>query len=474
MPSQFQDIIWEFETRTATRLFSRGRSDRPRPPIVGQTQRRAGYRAGVNSGFIPRSIPHVLLGACLAVFATSCLTPPAGSPQTAAPGAAHEPALPPVVPIAPAEDRAREFTHTSAELMGKIRIGWNLGNSLDVPDGETAWGNPRTTPELLRAVAAAGFRLVRIPVTWSPHTGPGPAYVIKSSWLERVTEVVSHARSAGLYAVINLHHDGADGYKGVEWLTLNDADGKTTDENNAHVRARFVAVWSQIAKHFAGHGEELLFESMNEIHDGYGPPDPRHFEFINELNHEFVKLVRASGGNNAQRHLIVPGYNTNIEHTVKGFKPPADPTPNRLILSVHFYDPYLFALQAQKQTWGGASPGRDDWGQEDHVVAQFDKLKAAFIDQGLPVLMGEYGATHQDGYDDYRRYYIEYVTKAAVDRGIVPVYWDNGGRGSGGEKFALFDRHTRRVLHPELLKAMMRAATSSYSLSDVAPPKPSR
>jgi endoglucanase len=416
-----------------------------------------------------RSTLQSLFCACVALVASACLTPPALK-SGAASGA--QPITGGDAPASAAG--ARPFSHTSAELMAKLRIGWNLGNSLDVPEGETAWGNPPVAPELLSAVAQAGFRVVRIPVTWSKHMGPGPDYVIEPGWLARVEEVVGYARVAGLHAVINVHHDGADGFKGVEWLTLNDEKGNTTEENNAAVRARFVAVWSQIAKHFAGYGEELLFESMNEIHDGYGTPDPRHFTFINELNQEFVKLVRASGGNNAQRHLVVPGYNTNIEHTIKGFKLPADPTPKRLIVSVHFYDPYLFALQAKVNTWGAASPGRDDWGQEDHVVSQFDKLKAAYIDQGVPVLLGEYGATHQAGFEDYRRYYMEYVTKAAVDRGIVPVYWDNGGRNSGGENFALFDRSNNSVLHPELLKAMQRAATSAYSLKDVASPAPAK
>ena len=147
--------------------------------------------------------------------------------------------------------------------------------------------------------------------------------------------------------------------------------------------------------------------------------------------------MRASGGNNAKRHLIVPGYNTNIDHTLKGFKLPDDPTPKRLVVSVHYYDPYLFALQAKTNTWGNASPSHDNWGQEDFVVTQFDKLKSTYVDKGVPVFIGEYGATHQDGFEDYQRYYVEYVTKAAVDRGIVPVYWDNGGSGSGGEKFGL-------------------------------------
>ncbi len=388
----------------------------------------------------------------------SCLTPP---------GVAQRPNA------TVAEVKPREFVHSSSEILKGAVLGWNLGNCLDATPSETGWGNPPANPEIMKGVAKAGFGLVRIPVTWTHHTGEGPDYVLETAWLERVAEVVGYAHAAGLYAVINVHHDGGEG-KGTGWITLKDEAGNITEANNAAVKARFIAVWTQIAKHFAGFGEELLFESMNEIHDGYGPPNPRYFPIVNQLNQEFVKIVRASGGNNVKRHLIVPGYNTHIDHTVAGFKMPEDPTPNRLILAVHFYDPYLYTLMAKIHTWGQASPGRDDWGQEDFVVKQFDKLKTKYIDKGIPVFLGEYGAVNQEGYEDYRRYYMEYVTKVAVDRGVLPVYWDNGAQDSGEDKFAMFDRNTGEVLQPELLKAMRRAATDPYKLADIALPKPSK
>ncbi len=434
------------------------------------------------------STPLRILFGSLALLASACLNPALTPKSTHSILEDPPPATEEAAFAEPAESDAlaitsnekvvvpdpRPFTHTSKELLSELKLGWNLGNALDAPEGETAWGNPLITPGLLRKVKEAGFKLVRIPVTWTKHMGPGPDFVIEPSFLERVRDVVGYAHAAGLYAIIDIHHDGADGFTEVEWITLNDAAGNTTEENNRLVRARFVTVWTQISQAFSGFGEELLFESMNEIHDGYGPPDPRHLAFINELNQTFVRLVRASGGKNEERHLVVPGYNTNIEHTLSAFKAPADSTKDRLILSVHFYDPYLYALQAKIHTWGAESPGRDDWGQEDHVVSQFDKLKATFIDTGLPVLMGEYGATYQSGYEDYRRYYMEYVTKAAADRGIVPVYWDNGGRTSGAESFGLFDRKSGAVLHPKMLEAMVRGASGKGSLQDIAPPRPAQ
>lgn len=436
------------------------------------------YISRVNLSLIRSSVTSSFLPVCVALFA-SCLTPP--TPQgAAAPGTAvAEPlatstAAASTVPAAPS--KPREFTHeTSAALLKNIKLGWNLGNACDAPESETAWGNPTVTPELLQAVAKAGFQMVRIPVTWTKHMGGGPDYTIDPNWLARVGEIVGYANSAGLYSIINIHHDGADGFKEVEWITLNDETGKTTEENNKIVRARFVTVWGQIAKYFSAYGEELLFESMNEIHDGYGNPNPLHLEFVNDLNQNFVNVVRASGGNNDKRHLVVPGYNTNIDHTIKGFKLPNDPAKNRLILSVHYYDPYLFALQAQSNVWGKNAEGKkDNWGQEDFVDTQFNKVKQTYVDQGIPVIIGEYGATNQADFVDYRRYYMEYVTKAAVDRGIVPIYWDNGSKNSGGESFGLFDRSTNTVLHPVILEAMVRAATKQYAITDIAQPKPSK
>jgi endoglucanase len=361
---------------------------------------------------------------------------------------------------------------SASELVASLALGWNLGNSLDVPEGETEWGNPTVSAELFAAVAAAGFDAVRIPVTWSLHTGTGPDFLIDSAFMTRVEEVVGYAEAAGLLAIINVHHDGADAYDGVEWLSLNDASGAVTPENNAAVMARFSAIWSQIATRFAGHGFGLLFESMNEIHDGYDAPDLAYYDLIGELNQTFVDLVRQSGGNNAARVLVVPGYNTNIDYTVAGFVAPVDTASDRLILSVHFYDPWSYAGEGSTHAWGALSPGTDSWGQEDYVVTQYDKLVTSFVSQGLPVIVGEYGAVQQDGYEDYRRYYMEYVTKVMVDRGIVPFYWDNGGAGTGPDAFGLVSRSDGTVLHPEILEAMMRAATEDYELGDIALPVP--
>lgn len=355
-------------------------------------------------------------------------------------------------------------------MVDALKLGWNLGNSLDVPEGETSWGNPTVTPELLQAVADAGFGVVRIPVTWSMHTGAGPDFTIEPSWFDRVDEVVGYALDAGLHAIINLHHDGADDYDGVEWLTLTDASGNLSAETNSAVSERFVKIWTQIATRFAERDGRLLFESMNEIHDGYDAPDPAYYTTINQLNQRFVDTIRGSGGNNAERFLIVPGYNTNIDYTVAGFEVPTDPTADHLILSIHYYDPWSFAGEGSTHVWGASAPGTDSWGQEDYVVSQFDKLHAEYTQLGLPVMIGEYGAVNQTGYENYRRYYLEYVTKAAHDRGLLPVYWDNGGQGTGADAFGIIDRSSYAITQEGILGALSRAVNESYELSAIAAP----
>jgi endoglucanase len=168
--------------------------------------------------------------------------------------------------------------------------------------------------------------------------------------------------------------------------------------------------------------------------------------------------------------LVVPGYNTNIDYTLAGFVLPKDSSAGKLILSDHFYDPFSFAGSGETHTWGTGNPGIDSWGQEDWVKSQTAKLKATFGDKGVPIILGEYGAVNQTGYENYRRYYSEYVTKAAHDAGITPFFWDNGGKGSGSDAFGLIDRVNNTVLYPELMQALTRAVSSSYALSDVTKP----
>jgi len=361
-------------------------------------------------------------------------------------------------------------------VVAAMNLGWNLGNSLDCTDAsksdsvvETTWGNPVITAELVKAVASAGFGAIRIPVTWIGRFGGAPDYTINPAFINRVEEVVKYVLDENLYAIINIHHDG--GYKVTgRWLTLVDGAGQVTLANTEQVTNQFTKLWCQIAEHFRDYGDHLIFESMNEVMVDYKPPQPAYCAGIDGLNQAFVDTVRATGGNNADRCLIVPGYNTNIDYTVSGFVLPQDTSPGKLILSDHYYDPMAFAGNATTHTWGAGNPGIDNFGQEDFVTGQVAKLKANFIDKGLPVILGEYGAVNQVGYEGYRRYYMEYVTKAAHDAGIAPFVWDNGSVGTGKDAFGFMNRKDNTMMAPTIVAAMIRAVTSTYDLAEVAKP----
>jgi endoglucanase len=342
---------------------------------------------------------------------------------------------------------------TSMELVKEMGIGWNLGNTLDATGGETAWGNPLTTQAMIQAIAAAGFKSMRIPVTWRQHIGAAPTYLIDKLWMDRVQQIVDWALGAGLYAIINMHHDGGGDISAGAWLrnASKDYDGVITE---------YKALWTQIAARFRNHDDHLIFESMNEV--GFddlnvnGAPSQAAYDLLNQINAEFATLVRNSGGNNRQRHLLLAGYYTDIDKSVKGVVMPND---SRCILSIHYYTPSKFCLNANPTTWGSAT-------EINTLLGQFAKVKTNFIDQGIPVILGEYGVVRTTEAAS-RIYWIEYVAKTSFDYGIAPYLWDNGGQGgvdggppSGGE----FDRNTLTWRTPGLLDALLRASSgASYT-----------
>lgn len=348
---------------------------------------------------------------------------------------------------------------TAMELYNKMKIGWNLGNSLDATgnglSSETAWGNPKITKELVDAVKEAGFDTIRIPITWMGHFDK-TTYKIDEAWLKRVDEVVNYALSNDMYVIINMHHDGND--TNQSWLT------PSPDDEAAMVN-KFGVIWHQIAAYFKEYDEHLLFAGMNEFHKGYNNPSNKYLELTDTLNQTFVDTVRATGGNNANRILIVQAYNTNGEQSLK-MTMPKDTVSNKLMAEIHFYDPWNFAGEG-KGDWGKTGKNTSGWGQEDWVDNLFQRVKRNFVDKNIPVILGEYGAVNnKNGNDDHRRYYIEYVTKSAKEHGLLPIWWDNGNDGSSGEAFALFDRRSYKKLHEDIHEAIMRAVSGqSYNIT---------
>ncbi len=356
-------------------------------------------------------------------------------------------------------------TGSNIEFARNLMPGWNLGNSLEAcsnkKPNETVWGNPVVTADIFKAVKAAGFNSVRIPVSYLETIDENN--IIDSERLDRVQEVVDMAIDSGLYAIINIH---GDGYYSVDggWILCAESD-----EDQVKIREKFDAVWTQIATRFKDYDEHLIFESMNEVFDGdYDAPEPEFYANINKYNQVFVDAVRKAGGKNSTRYLLVPGWNTDIDSTTSGsdFVYPSD-SAKRTMVSVHYYAPYEFCLKESAKgifRWGkGVTTQAMKYMKEDYVDSQFDKLYNDFISKDIPVIIGEYGAIDKSWNDErntvYRAYYCEYVNYAASQRGIVTVYWDNGYNGKNGH--AVFDRKTCKITEPEIVDAIMRGVKAT-------------
>jgi endoglucanase len=333
----------------------------------------------------------------------------------------------------------------------RMGVGWNAGNSLEAIGGETAWGNPLLTQQLFDAVKAAGFDTVRLPVAWSVFTD-SDNFIIDPLWMARVNEVVDYALNANLYVIINIHWDGG-------WM-------QPTYGQQEYVNNRLAIMWNQIAMNFRDYDNRLLFAGTNEVMvDGdYGTPTEEYYTVQNSFNQTFVTTVRDTGGGNADRYLIVQGFNTNIDHTVNFNVMPTDSANDRLMMEVHYYDPYNFTLNTESNItqWGSIATDPDsveDWANEDWVDSQFQKMKTNFIDKGVAVILGEYGVVSRltvPEHERYRVYWNEYISQSAIAHGLVPIYWDNGGNGQDGS-MGIFNRNDGSQLYPDIISAIVNA-----------------
>ncbi len=355
------------------------------------------------------------------------------------------------------------------QITAAMGAGWNLGNQLEaakdgVPE-ETTWGNPVIRKELLQTVKKAGFKSVRIPVSYLSKIGPQTTYKIDEAWLNRIKEVVDYAIDEDFYVIINMHGDGYNTVDGG-WLLCNAADGYQTE-----IKKKYEACWKQIAEKFANYDEHLIFESMNEEFDGsYTKPNEKFYKNINEYNQIFIDTVRSTGGNNAKRWLLTCGWNTDIDNTVGGFgyEFPTDEnrdpsiTENRIMMSVHYYAPWDYCgddTSGSYSQWGddGNPNKKVNWNSdEDYMEGQLKKVYDKFVSAGYPVIIGEYGCINKTATDAantiYRAHYVGTMCKLAKEYGCVPVYWDNG---AVGNSFGLINRNTYKIEQPEMIDAMM-------------------
>lgn len=330
-----------------------------------------------------------------------------------------------------------------------MKLGWNLGNTLDAVtssslDSETMWGQPKTTKELIQFVKDSGFTTIRIPVSWGQHT-TDENYTIDPAWMARVNEVVDYAVESGLYIILNSHHD-CDYYY-------------PTEEKFAEGEKYLKSIWTQISENFKDYDERLIFESMNEPrltgtnkewwfqdNDAEGVAS---IKTIVKYNQIFVDTVRAGEGYNKTRFLMVPSNAAAPQNALNAaFEMPVDTAENRLMVSVHAYSPYDFAMNDKGyKVWDGSKSGELNF---------MDNLSKKFIENGYGVVIGEFGATNKDNLEDRVAWAKDYCGKAA-SLGIPCVLWDNGGTKVGSENFGMIYRIPKTIHYPELLDAMLEA-----------------
>ena len=328
----------------------------------------------------------------------------------------------------------------ATRLMGN---GINLGNTLEACDNnvgiktntplsyETHWGQPKTTQAMIDGMKAAGFDTIRIPVAWmtnATHLYEGD-YTIDADYMDRVEEVVRYARKAGMYVIVNDHWDGG-------WYGMF---GSESAETRALAMEAYKGMWQQIAERFRDYSDYLIFESANEElgtrFDENSPlycsdsvvtylNDDERYALTNEINQTFVDVVRATGGNNATRFLLIAGYGTNIDQTCDDrFQMPKDTAVSKLMVSVHYYDPWSYcgassAVSATK--WGKVS----DYEYMDQQLAKMTK----FTEAGYGVVIGEYGALPcSDGLKDNTLAYHTAFLDACTKYDLTNCLWDCSG-----------------------------------------------
>ncbi len=357
---------------------------------------------------------------------------------------------------------ATGMSSSASQLAAKIKLGWNIGNTMEATGGETAWGNPRVTAQLIQLVKQSGFNAIRIPCSWNQYMENSSTAKLKLDWLNRVKEVVQMCVDNDMYVLLNIHWDGG-------WLENNVNPDKQVANN-----AKQKAFWEQIATHLRNFDEHLLLAGTNEPN----VENATQMTVLQSYHQTFVDAVRSTGGRNSHRVLVVQGPSTDVEKTNTLMSTlPTDQIQNKLMVEVHYYTPYQFTLMTADASWGkmfyywgsGFHSTTDTqrnatWGEEATVDAMMGLMKTKFVDKGIPVILGEFAVgrrTTLTGGDltlhlASRAYYLKYVTKQAKANGVLPFYWDAGGIGNNGS--GLFDRSKNTVFDQQALDALLDGA----------------
>ena len=344
-------------------------------------------------------------------------------------------------------NQAAGASKSASEIAKQMFPGWNLGNTMEGGDSrnnwknvgtttETSWQSTKTTKEIIDFVASQGFKSVRIPTAWvMGHITDEANCTIDPEWMNRVQEVVDYCIADGLYVLLNDHWDG--GWIEVDGFSASSASYQPVSEATIADKAdRLKKIWTQIANHFKNYDQHLLFAGLNEPFQEYNLFSSRHKELtpiLERYNQAFVDAVRATGGNNTARILVVQGPSTNIASTDAYLTLPNDPEAGRLMVEVHYYDPWNFCGGNSWLYWGNGnhvsgSSKNATYGEEDYVKAQMKLMSDKFTSKGVPVVIGEYAANWQSGSDEKHNASItawyKCVTAECGNNGIVPFVWD--------------------------------------------------
>ena len=355
-------------------------------------------------------------------------------------------------------------------------VGWNLGNQFEcsapgqdgesmaigMPDNsikaETAWGNPVVTKKVIKAVKDAGFTAVSIPIRWQCNINNPMAMSIDKAWMARIKEVVGWCLSNDLKVIINTHHE--------KWL-----EGRPTNQYKEENNQKLALLWLNIASEFANYDYRVAFAGTNEVHvkDNWGKPEAENLAVQTSYNQTFIDVVRATGGNNLKRHLIVQTYVCNPDFGLynNDFIIPTDIEGNGndyMSVEFHYYTPWDYAGECKYYFWGEPYKqyGEASPSDEKTMTDFFDKVVNTWASKGLGIVMGEWGVTQHtkgsqsDLQHENVTYYCKFLVSETKKRGFSTFIWDNNAFGNGSEKFGIFDRERGlKVKCPWVLQGIM-------------------
>lgn len=398
------------------------------------------------------------LAAVLLLTACESAASPSADDETGATNNVSE-SIVSTIPILDAEVEKRELPESAAlDFVKKLKIGWSLGNTFDASgsglDAETAWVGEKTTEQMILDIKAAGFNTIRLPVSWHYHVDE--EFNIDADWLNRVNEVVDYAYKNGMYVILNIHHDNEKGYLYPDDAHLENSKKYVTQ------------IWQQLAEKFKDYDEHLIFEAMNEprwkgtdsewwIQDG-SDIAIEAINCINVLNQAVVDTIRATGGNNAERYIMVPSYCASVDYAVSDlFTLPTDSADGKILVSVHAYTPYNFALATGTNTVDKfVANANASCNQIDDLM---QKIYDKYTSKGTGVVIGEFGALNRDNLEA-RVNFAAYYIAAARAVGVSCVWWDNDyfDAGKSGEPFGIYNRSEMKFEFPDIVVALMKYA----------------